>query len=324
MKRRQFGAQSFVAAFAATFASAGASAQGGKVTKLVVGFPAGQGIDLLARLVADRLRDELGETVIVENKPGQGGSIALGQVARAAPDGSTLLISAMAALVMNPHLYNNVTYDTLKSFQPVARVADLPVVLVVNAKLPVTTLAELIAYAKANPDKLSHSSSGNGTVSHVAMEELKHAAGIRIMHVPYQGSAAAMTDLVAGNVMVAMDTVAVTRPLIKSGQLRLIAVGSTERLPFFPGTPTIAELGFPGFEANAWVGILLPAHSAPDFVARLATALQKIVNEPEMRTSLESIGALPKPSTTPEFEAFLKAEYARWGKAIAESGIKAD
>ena len=320
MKRRQFGALSL----AASLAASGAFAQGGKVTKLVVGFPAGQGIDLLARLVADRLRDELGETVIVENKSGQGGSIALGQVARAAPDGSTLLMSAMAALVMNPHLYKNVTYDTLKSFQPVARVADLPCVLVVNPKLPVTTLAELIAYAKANPDKLSHSSSGNGTVSHIAMEELKRAAGIRIMHVPYQGSAAAMTDLVAGNVTVAMDTVAVTRPLIKSGQLRLIAVGSAERLPFFPDTPTIAELGFPGFEANAWVGILVPAQTASDYVARLAAALQKIVNTPEMHAGLDSIGALPKPSTTPEFEAFLKAEYARWGKAIAASGIKAD
>lgn len=319
MLRRQFGALSLAA-----LCPAPAFAQGGKVTKLVVGFPAGQGIDLLARLVADRLRDELGETVIVENKPGQGGSIALGQVARAAPDGSTLLMSAMAALVMNPYLYKNVTYDTLKSFQPVARVADLPLVLVVNPKLPVHTLAELIAYAKANPDKLSHSSSGNGTVSHVAMDELKRAAGIRIMHVPYQGSAAAMTDLVAGNVTVAMDTVAVTRPLIKSGQLRLIAVGSTERLPFFPDTPTIAELGFPGFEANAWVGILVPAQTAPEYVARLAAALQKIVNTPEMRAGLDSIGALPKPSTTPEFESFLNAEYARWGKAIAESGIKAD
>jgi len=149
----------------------------------------------VSRIVAEALKDELGETVIVENKPGQGGSIALGQVARAAPDGSTILISAMAALVIAPHLYKNVTYDTLKSFAPVGRVGDLPLALVTNPSLPVKTLPELIAYAKANPDKLSHSSSGNSTVSHIAMEELKRATGMKILHVPYQGSTAAMNDL---------------------------------------------------------------------------------------------------------------------------------
>jgi tripartite-type tricarboxylate transporter receptor subunit TctC len=319
MLRRRFGALSLAA-----LCSTPAFAQGDKVAKIVVGFPAGQGIDLVSRIVADALRGELGETVIVENKPGQGGSIALGQVARAAPDGLTILISAMAALVIAPHLYKNVTYDTLTSFEPVGRVGDLPLVLVVNPTLPVKTLPELIAYAKANPDKLTHSSSGNGTVSHVAMEELKRAAGIRILHVPYQGSAAAMNDLVAGNVMVAMDTVAVTRPLIKTGQLRLIASGSLERLPFFPDTPTIAEQGFPGFEANAWLGMLLPAKTPKETVERLAMALNKIVRRPETQEKFDSVGTLPRASTAAEFDAFLRAEYAHWGKVIAESGTKAD
>jgi tripartite-type tricarboxylate transporter receptor subunit TctC len=166
MLRRTFAALSLSALSLPTLgAPAAVQAQGAKVARIVVGFPAGQGIDLVSRIVAEALKDELGETVIVENKPGQGGSIALGQVARAAPDGATILISAMAALVMAPHLYKNVTYDTLASFAPVGRVGDLPLVLVVNPSLPVKTLPELIAYAKANPDKLTHSSSGNSSTS---------------------------------------------------------------------------------------------------------------------------------------------------------------
>ncbi len=318
MKRRAFA----TLPLAALLAAQPAFAQ--KVSKIVVGFPAGQGIDLVARIVAEALKAELGETVIVENKPGQGGSIALGQVARAAPDGATLLISAMAALVMAPHLYKNVTYDTLKSFEPVGRVGDLPCVLVVNPALPVKTLAELIAYARAHPDKLSHSSSGNSTVSHVAMEALKHASGMRILHVPYQGSAAAMNDLIAGNVMVALDTVAVTRPHIDGGRLRLIASGSLERLPFFPETPTIAEQGFPGFEANAWLGMLVPAGTPRETVERLAAALNKIVRSEDVQRKFAAVGTLPRPSTTAEFDAFLRAEYTRWGQAIAQSGLKAD
>ncbi len=319
MLRRHFAALSLAA-----FCPAPAMAQGGKVARIVVGFPAGQGIDLVSRIVAEALKDELGETVIVENKPGQGGSIALGQVARATPDGSTILISAMAALVIAPHLYKNVTYETLKSFAPVGRVGDLPLVLVVHPSVPAKTLPELIAYVRANPDKLSHSSSGNSTVSHVAMEELKHATGMKILHVPYQGSAAAMNDLIAGNVQVAMDTVAVTRPHIEAGRLRLIASGSLERLPFFPDVPTIAEQGFPGFEANAWLGMLLPAGTPGETIERLAAALNKTVRMPAIQEKFMAVGTLPRPSTTAEFDAFLRAEYARWGKAIAVSGIKAD
>ncbi len=318
MLRRQFGALTL-----ATLATP-ALAQSGKVSRIVIGFPAGQGIDLVSRIVAEAMKAETGESVIVENKPGQGGSIALGQVARAAPDGTTILISAMAALVITPHLYKNVTYSTLSSFDPVGRVGDLPLVLTVNPALPVKTLAELITYAKANPDKLSHSSSGNGTVSHIAMEALKRTAGIRILHVPYQGSAPAMNDLIAGNVQVAMDTVAVTRPHIEAGRLRLIASGSLERLPFFPDTPTVAEQGFPGFEANAWLGMLVPAKSDPAYVAKLSAALAKIVRTPDIQQKFSSVGTLPKASTTSEFATFLRAEYERWGKTIAESGIKAD
>jgi tripartite-type tricarboxylate transporter receptor subunit TctC len=318
MLRRTFGALAFATLSTPAFA------QGDKVSKLVIGFPAGQATDIVARMIADGLRQELGETVIVENKPGQGGSIALSQVARAVPDGTTFILSPMAAMVINPHLYKNVAYDSLTSFEPVGRVCDLPLVLVVHPSLPVKTLAELIAYAKDHPDKLSHSSSGSGTVSHVAMEELKARAGIRIMHVPYQGSPPAMNDLVAGNVQVAMDTIAVTKPHIDAGRLRLIAAGTLQRLPFFPDTPTIAEQGFPGFEASTWLALLVPAKTPADRTQRLSEALAKVVNRPEMREKFFTLGTIPHSSSAAEFGAFLKSEDQRWSKVIAQSNIHAD
>ena len=318
MLRRHFGGLTLAALASPAFA------QGDKVSKLVIGFPAGQATDIIARLLADGLKEALGETVIVENKPGQGGSIALGQVAHAAPDGTTFILAPLASLVINPYLYKNVTYKTLADFEPVGRVADLPLVMVVNPSLPVKTLPELIAYAKANPDKLSHSSSGSGTVSHVAMEELKRRAGIKIVHVPYQGSPQAMNDLIAGNVQVALDTVTVTQSHIKAGRMRLIAVGTQQRMPFFPDTPSIAEQGFPGFEAIAWIAVLLPAKTPADRLQLLSQAIMKIVSRPEMQERFRAVGALPRASTAAEFAAFLKSEDQRWSKVIAESGIKAD
>ena len=301
-----------------------AVAQGDKVIKLVVGFPAGQATDVIARLLAEALKNELGETVIVDNKPGQGGSIALGLVARAAPDGTTMILAPLASLVINPHLYKNVAYNTFSSFEPVARVCDLPLVLVVHPSLPVKTLPQLIAYAKANPDKLSHPSAGNGTLSHVVMEDFKTRAGLKILHVPYQGSPPAMNDLLAGTVQVAMDTVTVTKPHIDSGRLRLIAAGTLQRLPMFPDTPTIAEQSFPGLEAVAWLGVLFPAQTPADKVKRMSDALGKVINDPAMQEKFRVAGTIPRYMPTVEFAAFLKNEDQRWSKVIASSGLKTD
>ena len=319
MFRRSFGALAL-----ASLAAPPALAQGDKVAKLVIGFPAGQATDVIARFLAEALKAELGETVIVDNKPGQGGSIALGQLARATPDGSTFVLAPLASMVINPHLYRNVAYDSLTSFEPVALVCDMPLVLVVHPSVPVKTLPELIAYAKANPDKLSHPSSGNGTLSHVAMEELKAKAGIRILHVPYQGSPAAMNDLVTGTVQVAMDTVTVTKPHIDAGRLRLIAVSTRERLAAFPDTPTIAEQGFPGLEASAWLAVVLPAQTPADKVKRLSDAVIKVVGQPDMQKKFLSAGAIPRPMDAAALGAFLKSEDRRWSAVLAQSGIKAD
>lgn len=254
--------------FGAALAGAPAHAQvPSKVTRIFVGFPPGQATDLVARLVAERLGPALGETVIVENKPGQAGVVALGHLAKSAPDGATMMLSAMAALVNAPHLYKSMPCNTLKDFEPVALVGDLPMLLVVHPSLPVKSLPELITYAKGHPDKLSHSSSGNGTVSHLAMEDLKRRAGITILHVPYQGSARAMSDLLSGAVSIALDTIAVTQPHIQAGKMRLIAVGSAKRVPAFPDAATVAEQGFPGFNASPWLGILYPAGTPRERVA---------------------------------------------------------
>jgi tripartite-type tricarboxylate transporter receptor subunit TctC len=318
MKRRQFGALAL-----STLASP-AWAQNDKVSKLMVGFPPGQATDIVARLLADALKSELGETVIVDNKPGQGGSIVLGQVAHAPPDGATFVLAPLASLVINPYLYRNVTYKSLSDFEPVARVCDLPMVLVVHPSVPAKTLPELIAYAKANPDKLSHCSAGNGTLSHVVMEDFKRRAGIRILHVPYQGSPPAMQDLVAGTVQVAMDTVTVTKPHIDSGRVRLIAAGTLERLPNWPDTPTIAEQGFPGLEAVAWLGVLVPAKTSAGRVKQLSDAIVKVMKAPATGEKVRAVGALPRPMDATQFAAFLGSENGRWSKVITESGIKAD
>lgn len=302
-----------------------AAAQGGgRTLRIVVGFPPGQGIDLVGRVIAEQLRLELGDTAIVDNRPGQGGSMAMGQVARAAPDGTTVMLSALASLAITPHLYGDLPYDPLRSFEPVALIGDLPLLLVANPSVPVDSLAALVAYAKANPDKLAHPSSGNGTVSHLAMEELKRAAGVRILHVPYQGSARAMTDLVAGNVAVAFDTIAATGPHVAAGKLRLLAAGSAARLPAYPDTPTVAELGYPGFEANAWIGILAPAGTQAAAVDRLASALERIVRSPQIAERFASLGAIPRPLGPAAFRAFLAAEHARWSRIVRESGVKPD
>lgn len=301
-----------------------AQAQSGKVTRIFVGFPPGQATDLVARLLAERLGPALGETVIVENRPGQGGSLVLTQLAKMPADGTSMALAPLASMVVNPHLYKNVGYDTLKGFEHIALVADLPLLLVANPSLPVQTLSELIAYAKANPDKLTHSSSGIGTLSHLGMEDLKRRAGITILHAPYQGSPRAMMDLTAGVVQVALDTITVTRPLVESGRLRLLASAYGTRLADLAETPTIAEQGFPDFSLSAWLGVVVPAGTPKARAERLSIELVKIVQTQEIAHKYAALGTLPRNMGAEEFQAFVQAEYARWGAIVRAAGVKLD
>jgi tripartite-type tricarboxylate transporter receptor subunit TctC len=225
-------------------------------------------------------------------------------------------------MVVNPHMYKSISYDIFRDFAPVAQVADLPLLLVTNPSLPVKTLSELIAYAKANPGKLSNPSSGNGTLSHLGMELFKQRAGISIVHVPYRGSPQAMVDLMGGIVDVAMDTVPVTEPFIRAGKMRLIASAYGKRVPAFPDTPTIAEQGFPEVDLSAWLGIVVPIATPKARVDQLAAALNKITQSPDIVEKFAVMGAIPRALGPAEFGAFLKTEDARWSAVVKASGVK--
>jgi tripartite-type tricarboxylate transporter receptor subunit TctC len=297
-------------------------ARAAELTRILVGFPPGQATDMVARLIGDRLGPLLDENVIVENRPGQGGSIALDSLLQSPADGHTMVLAPLASLVVNPHMYKSVGYSTLKDFAPVALVADLPLLLVVNPSLPVKTVAELIAYAKANPDKLAHPSSGNGTLSHLGMEVFKQRAGITILHVPYRGSVPAMVDLMSGIVNVAMDTVAVTEPFIRAGKMRLIASAYSKRVAAFPDTPTVAEQGFPEVDLSAWLGIVVAAGTPKERVDRLGAAINQIVQSPDIVEKFTSLGAIPRALGPKEFGTFLASEDVRWGAVVKASGVK--
>jgi tripartite-type tricarboxylate transporter receptor subunit TctC len=297
-------------------------ARGAEVTRILVGFPPGHATDLVARLLADRLTPLLGEAVIVENRPGQGGSIALASLSQSPADGRTMVLAPLASLVVNPHMYRTVGYDTFKDLVPVAQVADLPLLLVVNPSLPVKSVSELIAYAKANPDKLSNPSSGNGTLSHLGMEVFKQRAGISILHVPYKGSPPAMNDLMAGVVNVAMDTVAVTEPFIRAGKMRLLASAYGKRVPSFPDTPTLAEMGFPEINLSAWLGIVVAAGTPKERIDQLGADINKVMRTPEIAEKFATIGAIPRDLGPKEFSTFLAIEDKRWAAIVKSSGLK--
>src|SRR5689334_3539487 len=300
------------------------SARAAEISKIVVGFPAGQATDIVARLIAERIGPILGETIIVENRPGQGGSIALSQLAKTAPDGRTLVLAPLASMVANPHLYKSVGYDTLKDFAPVTLVGDLPILFVVNPSLPVKNVAELIAYAKANPDKINYSSSGNGTLSHLGMEDFKRRAGISLMHVPYRGSPPAMTDLVAGVVSVGMDTVTVTQPFVQAGSLRAIASAYSQRIPSLPDVPTLAEQGFPGFGIAAWIGFVAPAGTPRERVDALNAAVSKVVQTEEIAEKFATLGVIQHLMGPAEFAEFIKSENTRWSEVVKAAGVRVE
>lgn len=293
----------------------------GRTIRIVVGFPAGQATDIIARLWVERLAVGSRDTFIVDNRPGQGGSLALGTVARAAPDGTTMMLAHMSALATNPHLYRSVPYDTLRDFDAAGLMADLPFVLVCNPQLPVRSVAELIAHARANPDRLTNASSGNGTVSHLAMEEFKRVAEMRITHVPYRGSALGLTDVIAGTVSLALETAAAVKPHVEAGRLRALGAGSRERLVALPDLPTLREQGFPNFTAVTWLMVIYPSGVPRELLTATHATIERTVRVPEVEQRLLSIGAVPRYSTSPdEAAAYMRQEFADWGAVVRRSG----
>ena len=295
-----------------------------EVGKIVVGYPPGQSVDVVARLLVDRLGPVLGRTLIVENIAGQSGSVALGQVARMPADGSVLTLSASAALAGNPFLYSKLRYDPIKDFEPVGLVYDAPLVLMVNSQVPVNSLRELVSYVKANAGKVNYSSPGNGSVSHLAMTELMKRSGIEMTHVPYQGAAKSLTDLAAGQVQVSLDAYAAAAHFLAGGKVRAIAVSSSERLQVLPAVPTLAESGLDGFDMVPWVAMLAPAGTPRGVVDKLSQELARVVRTPEFSQRIVALGGRPRPSSADEFRAYLRSEVTRWGQVIKESGARVE
>jgi len=294
----------------------------GRTIRILVGFPPGQATDMVARMMAEKLAAETGDNYIVENKPGQGGSLGLGYLAKAPKDGSVMMLAHMSAVATNPHMYKSVAYDSTKDFSAIGLVGDLPFVLVANPSMPFTNVAELIAYAKANPGKLTNASSGNGTVSHLAMEEFKRFAGVDIVHVPYQGSSRGLTDVMAGAVSIALETAAATKPLIEAGKLRFIGAGSAQRLDGVLSGPTLREQGVKDFTASTWLMLMYPAGVPQSMVDDSFAVLKKVADTPDFKQRLRAIGALPRFSASPaEAHAYVQSEYKYWGEVVKRSGV---
>jgi tripartite-type tricarboxylate transporter receptor subunit TctC len=297
---------------------------GNKVIKLMVGFPPGQATDMVTRVIAEKMSLQLSEGIIIDNRPGQGGSLALGLLAKSPPNGAVMMMAHMSALETNPHIYNSVNYDTLKDFEAVGLVGDLPFVLCVNPNLPIQNLKDLSQLAKNSPTPLTHASSGNGTVSHLAMEELKRRLGLEITHIPYKGSVAGLSDVIAGNVSMALETASTVRPHVESGRLRPIASGSAKRLGgLFAQVPTFKEQGMTDFTAVTWLMLLLPAGTPKARVQLIYSTLMNIVSTSEMESKLLGLGLQPRFSASPEeAQQYLKSEFAYWGEVVKKSHIE--
>lgn len=295
-----------------------------KIIKMIVGFPAGNATDIVARMLAERMSAAFGQPVIIDNRPGQGGSMALDSLARSAPDGYTMILAASGGLVTNPHLYKGIPFNPTEDFEPISLVADLPLLLVSNPSRPFDSIKALADHAKKNPGKLSYASTGVGTSSHLAMESLKRTTQTDMLHVPYQGSVKAATDLIAGNVDVMFDTVAATRPHIMSGKLKLLASGSRKRMPSFPNTPTLAEAGYADISASVWLGMLFPKGTPAEIVNKVNGQLAKDLADPAMEKRLLDIGVVPSHTTPKEFAKYIRDEYVRLGKLVQDSGAKAN
>ena len=295
-----------------------------KPIRVIVPVPAGGTPDVVARMVSPGLSALLGQQLVIDNRGGAGGLIGAELAAKAAPDGYTLFFSSPGSLTILPHMHKKVEYDTLRDFAPVSLVASGPFLLITHPSVPVKTVKDLIALAKAQPGKLNYASAGSGAANHLAMELFKSMAAVDITHVPYKGAPQAVTDLIGGSVNLMFNSIPPVIQHIRAGRLRLLAVSSAKRSPQLPDVPTVSEAGVPGYEFTTWFGLLAPARTPPAILARLNAELVKVVHAPEMKAQLEIQGYDPVGGTPQEFSAFIRAENAKYAKLVRLSGAKVD
>jgi tripartite-type tricarboxylate transporter receptor subunit TctC len=292
-----------------------------KPIHLIVPFPPGGGNDTVARAIAQQLGPDLGQPVLVDNRPGAGGAVGAELGAKAPPDGYTLFLAGVGSHVVNPNLHARLAYDPVKDFTPIALLASAPSVLVVNPAVPAHTVAEFTAYARTHPGKLNYASNGNGSAAQLAAAMYESMANVRMVHVPYKGIAPALTDLLSGEVQLMFGTVVALVPHIQAGKLRALAVTSRSRSALLPDVPTLAESGLPEYEAGSWYGVMAPAGTPREIVERLHDAITRALKTSEVATRLAAEGAIVIGSTPEEFGAHLKAELARVGRVVRAAGI---
>jgi tripartite-type tricarboxylate transporter receptor subunit TctC len=280
--------------------------------------------DLLARMVAQKLTEQLGQPFVVENRPGANGNIAAESVAKAPADGYTLLVGTIGVMSINPYVYKQVGYDPLRDFVAVAQVVSFSNVLAVHPSLPAMSVADLIAYAKANPGKLSYSSSGSGGSPHMSMALFASMAGINIVHIPYKGSAPALVDLVSGQVQLTFGDPIATLPHVRSGKIRALGVSGARRLGIAPDIPTVAEAGLPGYIVNGWLGVVAPAGTPLAVINVLNTEINRALADPAIQEKLRALAADPAPGSAAEFQRYIAAENQKWSKLVREASISAD
>ena len=298
-----------------------AQAYPARPVRVIVPYPPGQATDVIARLVTQKMSETLGKTFPVENRAGAGGIIGVEAVARSAPDGYTLLVTASGPMVINPSLYARLTYDPLKDFEPISMLGLIPLVIVANNNFPARSIRELIALAKSRPGEITYASSGAGTAQHLAMELFKAKSGTNLTHVPYKGSGPAISDVIGGQVVLMFDTVASALPQIQAGKLKPLAVSIAKRSVVLPEVPTMSEAGIKGFEAFGWSAMLTPAGTPRDIVQKLSDESLKILNQADIRERVIKLGFEYSPMAPAELTQFMKSEISKWAQAVKLANI---
>ena len=311
-----------VALLASTTAIAQPAAYPTKPIRIVVAYTPAGATDILARTIGQKLTEAWGQAVIIDNRPGANGNIGTEYAAKATPDGYTLLMVTAGTHGINPGLYRKLGFDAVKDFAPVSLVAMVPNVFVVNNGVPSKDLKEFIAYAKANQGKLNYGSPGNGSTAHLSMELFKSMTGIQMVHVPYKGSAGVLADLIGGQIVVTMDNMPPYVPQVKAGKIRALAVSPARRSPALPDVPTVAEAGVPGYDSGAWFGLVAPANTPKDLVAKLSRETARILKLPDVSARLADLGAESVGGTPEQFSAHIKAEIAKWAKVIRDANVE--
>ena len=304
------------------FTTAGAQSFPARNVRIIVGLSPGGSMDVTARLVADRLKESLGQQIIVENRPGANGVIASELVAKSAPDGYTLMLAGAGSLAIRQKLEMKLPYNAARDFAPVIHVVNLPLLLVAPVSLPVKSMRELFALARTRPDELNYSSSGVGSTTHLSAEMLATQAGIKLTHVPYKGSSQMIPDLIAGQISLAFDQITTAKPHVIAGKLRALAISTAQRSALMPDMPTIAESGVPKYESISWNGFVVPSATSRTVIDRLQTDINKLIKSPDMTERLASIGGESVGGTPEQFAALIKSESVRWGRLIDQLGIK--